>query len=149
VAVTITHPESGSKVGVVTDVGRPTTAVRAALAGCHALVLEANHDDAMLWRGPYPWSVKQRIASSHGHLSNRASAQLARELHHPALAAVVLAHLSQHCNDAGLAEQEVGRALNACGFRGSLAVAAQDQPHPPIDVLALRRRRGGEQLSLL
>jgi phosphoribosyl 1,2-cyclic phosphodiesterase len=65
VAVTVLHPESGSKVGIVTDVGRPTTAVRAALAGCHALVLEANHDDAMLWRGPYPWSVKQRIASSH------------------------------------------------------------------------------------
>jgi phosphoribosyl 1,2-cyclic phosphodiesterase len=149
VAVTVRHVPTDTKVGIATDLGRPTAAVRASLARSHMLILEANHDDALLWRGPYPWSVKQRIASSHGHLSNRASAQLARELHHPALAAVVLAHLSQHCNDAGLAEQEVGRALNACGFRGSLAVAAQDQPHPPIDVLALRRRRGGEQLSLL
>jgi hypothetical protein len=109
--------------------------VRAALAGCHMLVLEANHDDALLWRGPYPWSVKQRIASSHGHLSNRAAAELARELHHPGLAAVVLAHLSQHCNDGGIAKFEVGRTLDRIGWRGTLEVAIQDRPLEPIDVM--------------
>lgn len=149
VAVTITHPESGSKVGVVTDVGRPTTAVRAALAGCHALVLEANHDDAMLWRGPYPWSVKQRIASSHGHLSNRAAASLVRDLMHADLVAVALAHLSTHCNDAGLARAVVGRSLDRVGFRGWVEVAPQARPTETIDILALRRRHAAEQLPLI
>ncbi|HEX6940182.1 MAG TPA: MBL fold metallo-hydrolase, partial [Longimicrobiales bacterium] len=118
VAVTLRHVESGLKLGIATDLGRPTAAVRHALAGCDVLVLEANHDEAMLWNGPYPWSVKQRIASSHGHLSNRAAAELARELHHPGLGAVVLAHLSDHCNDAVLARDVVGHALERMGFTG-------------------------------
>jgi phosphoribosyl 1,2-cyclic phosphodiesterase len=133
----------------VTDVGRPTTAVRAALAGCHALVLEANHDDAMLWRGPYPWSVKQRIASSHGHLSNRAAANLVRELMHDDLVAVALAHLSTHCNDAGLARAVVGRSLDRVGFRGWVEVAPQAVPTETIDVVAMRRKYAAEQMTLL
>ncbi|MEX0906944.1 MAG: MBL fold metallo-hydrolase, partial [Gemmatimonadota bacterium] len=111
VAVTVLDTDSGARLGIATDLGRPTAAVRAELAGCHMLVLEANHDDAQLWSGPYPWSVKQRIASSHGHMSNRAAAELARELFHAGLRTVVLAHLSEHCNDRGLAADVVGRAL--------------------------------------
>jgi phosphoribosyl 1,2-cyclic phosphodiesterase len=149
VAVTICHVRTGSKVGIATDLGRPTAAVRASLAQSHVLVLEANHDDAMLWRGPYPWSVKQRIASSHGHLSNRASAQLARELHHHGLGAVILAHLSEHCNDAGLARDQIGRALDRIKYRGLLVVAEQDRPLETIDVMSLRKRTAGEQLTLL
>ncbi|MGH7504777.1 MAG: MBL fold metallo-hydrolase [Longimicrobiales bacterium] len=150
VAVTVRHVETGTRMGVATDLGRPTAAVRAALAGCHMLVLEANHDDALLWSGPYPWSVKQRIASSHGHLSNRAAAALARELFHPGLVAIVLAHLSRHCNDAGLARAAVARAMDRIGYRGPLTVAPQDRPLEPYDVLALRRRNGdAEQLTLL
>jgi phosphoribosyl 1,2-cyclic phosphodiesterase len=137
-------------MGIATDLGRPTTAVRAALAHCHLLILEANHDDAMLWRGPYPWSVKQRIASSHGHLSNRASAELIRELYHPGLVAVALAHLSTHCNDAGLARDVVGRSLDRKGFRGWLEVAPQNTPTETLDIPALRRRIvRAEQLVLL
>lgn len=150
VAITVRHVDSGAKMGVATDLGRPTAPVRAALAGCHMLVLEANHDEAMLWSGPYPWSVKQRIASSHGHLSNRAAAELAVELHHPNLVAVALAHLSEHCNDGGLAHAVIGAALARVGFRGRLEVAPQPRPMDPIDVNELRRRSGeGEQLTLL
>jgi phosphoribosyl 1,2-cyclic phosphodiesterase len=150
VAITVRHTENGSRMGIATDLGRPTTAVRASLAGCHMLILEANHDDVLLWNGPYPWSVKQRIASSHGHLSNRASSQLARELFHPGLVAIALAHLSEHCNDAGLALNEVARALDRLGYRGKLHVAGQDQPSEPVDVLSLRRKaKDVQQLSLL
>jgi phosphoribosyl 1,2-cyclic phosphodiesterase len=150
VAITVTHPASGSKMGIATDLGRPTTSVRAALANCHVLVLEANHDDVMLWRGPYPWSVKQRIASSHGHLSNRASAELLRELYHPGLVAVALAHLSQHCNDSGLARSVVAKKLDRLGFRGWMEVAIQEAPMPSLDIPALRRTwTRAEQLSLL
>jgi len=150
VAITVRHPETGCKMGLATDMGRPTAAVRARLSGCHVLVLEANHDEAMLWNGPYPWSVKQRIASTHGHLSNRQSAALLRELHHPGLAAIVLAHLSEHCNDAGLARGVAEAALDRVRYRGMLLVARQEGPLEPLDVMALRRKHGCvEQLSLL
>lgn len=150
VAVAIRHVESDLRLGIATDLGRPTTSVRHALAGCHLLILEANHDEAMLWNGPYPWSVKQRIASSHGHLSNRAAAELARELHHPGLGAVVLAHLSEHCNDPGLARDVVGETLEEKRFGGKLVVAGQDHPLETIDVETLPRgATKGEQLSFL
>lgn len=150
VAIAVKHVENGSKLGVATDLGRPTAAVRDALRSCHVLVLEANHDEAMLWNGPYPWSVKQRIASSHGHLSNRASADLARELFHPALASVILAHLSVHCNSGPLARDVVERVLDRKGYSGDIAVAPQERPMETIDVMALRRRNAAvEQLSLL
>jgi len=150
VAIAVRHPATGTKMGLATDLGRPTTAVRAALADCHVLVLEANHDDAMLWRGPYPWSVKQRIASSHGHLSNRAAAALLRDVYHPGLAGVALAHLSVHCNDAGLARAVIARTLDRLGYRGWLDVAAQDVPSETLDVVELRRKHvRAEQLALL
>jgi phosphoribosyl 1,2-cyclic phosphodiesterase len=149
IAVTVTEVGTGLRFGIATDLGRPTTSVRAALAGCDVLVLEANHDDALLWRGPYPWSVKQRIASSHGHLSNRAAAELARELWHSGLGAVVLAHLSEHCNDGALAAEVVGLGLERCGYRGTLEVAPQDRPLAPIDVAAARRTVLPQQLALL
>ncbi len=149
VAVTVRHVDTGIKLGVATDLGRPTTAVRHELAACDLLVLEANHDESMLWNGPYPWSVKQRIASSHGHLSNHAAAELARELHHPGLGAIILAHLSDHCNIAELARDVVAEALDAIGFEGTLMVAEQDSPLDPLDLVALRRRTQPEQLTLL
>jgi phosphoribosyl 1,2-cyclic phosphodiesterase len=149
VAVTVSDLATGDKLGIATDLGRPTAAVRAALLGCHALVLEANHDEALLWNGPYPWSVKQRIASSHGHLANRASAELARELLHDGLVTVVLAHLSEHCNDPELARDVVGAALEDAGYAGGLVVAQQGDPLEPFDVQWERRRAAPSQLSLL
>ena len=150
VAIAVRHVENGCKLGIATDLGRPTATVRAALRNCHVLVLEANHDEAMLWNGPYPWSVKQRIASSHGHLSNRASADLARELYHPALSSVILAHLSAHCNTGTIARAVIEKILDRIGYAGAVSVAPQDTPMETIDVMALRRRRAVvEQIELL
>lgn len=149
VAVTITEVESGDKLGVATDLGRPTATVRAALQHCHVLILESNYDDLMLRESIYPWSVKARIASSHGHLSNRAAAELATELTHPELACVVLAHLSERANDPGIASDVVGDALVAAGFRGMMTVGRQDAPIEPIDVGQMRQRLMPAQLPLL
>jgi phosphoribosyl 1,2-cyclic phosphodiesterase len=134
VAVSVCDSASGARLGIATDLGRPTAAVRAELAGCNMLILEANHDDARLWAGPYPWSVKQRIASSHGHMSNRAAAALGRELLHAGLRNVVLAHLSKECNDSALAADVVGAALRRAGYRGGIEVARQAEPLEPITV---------------
>jgi phosphoribosyl 1,2-cyclic phosphodiesterase len=147
VAITVTDVGTGSKLGIATDLGRPTTSVKAALASSHLLILEANHDDARLWSGPYPWSVKQRIASSHGHLSNRAASELANDLFHPDLAGVVLAHLSDACNEPELAHAAVATGLVRKGFRGLLGVAGQDHPFEPIDLMALRARVAPPQLA--
>lgn len=149
VAITVHDVEAGHKLGIATDLGRPTAAVRHALTECDLLILEANHDETMLWDGPYPWSVKQRIASSHGHLSNTAAAELAAELQHPGLATVVLAHLSDSSNDPNLALEVVGAELEGAGYRGNLMVAPQDEPLEPIVVTPRgEREEDGAQLVL-
>jgi phosphoribosyl 1,2-cyclic phosphodiesterase len=119
---------------VAYDLGRATTAVRYLLSNLTAIVLESNHDEVQLRTSQYPPVVQRRIAGSGGHLSNRAAAQLLGELHHPGLSVVVLAHLSQQCNSASDARGTVAPALRRAGFRGTLHVADQDVPLPPIRV---------------
>lgn len=148
VAVTVTETATGEKLGIATDLGRATALVRHALQGCHLLVLESNHDEIMLRESHYPWSVKSRIGGSHGHLSNRAAAELARELYHDELCAVVLAHLSENANHPALAHDVVGEALERLRYQGSLAVAPQEQPMETIDVSRLRKLRLPQQMTL-
>lgn len=149
VAVHLTCDRSGLRAGVATDIGRATTAVRAAFRDCHFLVLEANHDEVRLREARYPWSVKQRIGGSRGHLSNRLAGELAAELHHPHLGGILLAHLSQECNEVDVARAEVERTLNRLRFRGRVAVASQDEPSEWFDVARLSERAsGGAQLAL-
>jgi phosphoribosyl 1,2-cyclic phosphodiesterase len=149
VAVTVTELSTGEKMGIATDLGRPTAAVRHALQECDLLILESNHDEILLRESPYPWSVKSRIAGSHGHLSNRAAAELAAELHHGGLCGVVLAHLSENSNDPGLAHDVVGASLARRGYTGDIVIGEQHAPLEPIDVTRLRQRLLPAQLSLL
>ncbi len=149
VAVALVDKTTETRVGVATDLGRPNAQIRLALAGADFLILEANHDEELLRTGPYPWAVQQRIASSHGHLSNHAAARFACELLHPRLAGVLLAHLSQECNRPELAETVVGDALRAAGYQGFLGVAPQEQPTEFIDIEELRQRMGPAQLTFL
>jgi len=148
IAVTITESATGEKLGIATDLGRATTTVRHALRECDVLILESNHDEILLRESPYPWSVKSRIGGSHGHLSNRLAAELAAEVHHERLAAVVLAHLSENANDPELAADVVLAALERRRFRGSVTVAHQHAPHEPISITQLRRRLLPPQLAL-
>ncbi len=86
---------SEGRFGSATDLGVVTRLVRDKLQGCRALNLEANHDPEMLLNGPYPWHLKQRIKSRHGHLSNQESLELLHDLAHDSLDALVMAHLSE------------------------------------------------------
>lgn len=149
VGVALVDECTGLRLGIATDLGRPTTQIRHALADCDFLVLEANHDEVMLHTSRYPVSVKRRIASSHGHLSNQAAARLAIELLHPRLAGIVLAHLSKECNRPALARDVVGKALEREGWEGYLEVALQHRPTELLDIEELRFRNGPSQLSLL
>jgi phosphoribosyl 1,2-cyclic phosphodiesterase len=149
VGVAVVDERTGLRMGVATDLGRPTAQIRHALEGCDLLVLEANHDEILLRTSAYPWSVKRRIASSHGHLSNEAAARFALELLHPRLAGIVLAHLSNECNRPELARTVVGAALEGAGWSGHLEVARQEEPTDWLDVEELRLRAGPEQMSFL
>jgi phosphoribosyl 1,2-cyclic phosphodiesterase len=131
----VVRGSDGASVGIAYDLGRPTLAVRYLLRNLSAIVLEANYDELQLRTSSYPPVVQRRIAGSAGHLSNRAAAQLLRELHHPGLSIVVLAHLSEQCNTAADARAAVAPALRRAGFAGVLHVANQDQPLPPLMVV--------------
>lgn len=86
---------SEGRCGSATDLGIVTRLVREKLRGCRFLNLESNHDPDMLMNGPYPWNLKQRIKSRHGHLSNDESLELLFELAHEGLEVLVMAHLSE------------------------------------------------------
>ncbi|MGI8499133.1 MAG: MBL fold metallo-hydrolase [Gemmatimonadaceae bacterium] len=147
IAIVATARGSGVRAAVVYDLGHVGEALRRKLADLDLLVLEANHDDGMLRAGPYPPSVVHRIGGRLGHLSNRAAAGLARGCAHRALSHIVLAHLSDRCNQPGLAAAAVGAALAITPFRGGLHASAQEIPIGPFRALALRETRAA-QLSL-
>jgi len=119
----------GLRVGYATDLGHVTRLVAARLAGCHALVFEANHDLEMLMSGPYPWATKQRVASRTGHLSNEHAAEFLPQVVGEETEHLVLAHLSETNNDPALARATVETALVEAGrTRVSLTTARQDRP---------------------
>jgi phosphoribosyl 1,2-cyclic phosphodiesterase len=125
----------GVRVGIVTDLGHATTLVIERLRGCHVLIVEANHDDAMLVRGPYPWALKQRIGGRLGHLSNDEAATLLAATADDDCQAVILAHLSESNNTAALARRAVGAALARAGrSRYAMRVAERGAPTPAVEI---------------
>jgi phosphoribosyl 1,2-cyclic phosphodiesterase len=111
----------GVRAGIVTDLGHATTLVAQRLRGCQILVIESNHDDAMLHSGPYPWQLKQRVGSRLGHLSNDEAARLLAHVVDETCEAVVLAHLSARNNTPELARSATTCALRRIG-RASITV---------------------------
>ena len=80
-----------------------------------ALLLETNHDLDMLRNGPYPWSLKQRVAGRHGHLSNRDAAEGLPELVRDGLRHVVLYHLSRPTTSPRWPRRRSGRCWSGSG----------------------------------
>ena len=100
------------KLGVLTDTGCSTPYIEQMLSGCHALVLECNHDLDMLMNGPYAWSLKQRVKSRHGHLDNATSAGLLSRLDNRHLQHLIAAHLSEKNNTPALAVEALAQAIS-------------------------------------
>jgi len=99
------------KLGVLTDAGCGTPHIEEMLSGCHALVLECNHDNDMLMHGDYPYSLKQRIGGRYGHLSNQEAAEILSRLEIDKLQHLVAAHLSRKNNTPKLAVQALCEAI--------------------------------------
>jgi phosphoribosyl 1,2-cyclic phosphodiesterase len=127
----------GEKVAAAYDLGRPTNVLKYLLRSADCLIVESNHDEAMLQSGPYPRSVRYRIGGPAGHLSNRDASQLLVEAWHPSLGTIVLAHISESCNRKSLAEECATAVLRQRGYAGQLFVAEQDRALAPIEVSPL------------
>lgn len=110
-----TFEADGVKVGLVTDLGYITDLVAEHLRGCHALIIESNHDLDMLKECAYPWPVKQRVMSRHGHISNDELGRFLQDDFDGAAQFLVLAHLSQNANHPELARLSAVQALDARG----------------------------------
>lgn len=115
------------KIGFATDLGMPTRLVANQLQECRILVLEANHDEQMLQDGSYPWELKQRIRSRHGHLSNNQSCLLLEEICWSGLEALFLAHLSEENNCPDLAGQVFRETLVGCGHEPEIIIGRQSR----------------------
>src|SRR5437588_753245 len=109
--VGFTFRAEGIKVGIATDLGYLPPNVCDHLRGCDLLVIESNHDLEMLRGGPYPWSVKQRVMSRVGHLSNEALADFFSGDYDGGATYVVLAHLSEQNNHPEIARRAAEQAL--------------------------------------
>ncbi len=98
-------------IGYATDIGYVTEEIRQGLTGCHAVIIESNHDIDMLRAGPYPIDLKERIRSKYGHISNAECAELARHLYIHGTRNIMLAHLSEENNTPKAAFDQTFSAL--------------------------------------
>jgi phosphoribosyl 1,2-cyclic phosphodiesterase len=132
--VGFTFRAEGIKVGIATDLGYLPVSVRDHLRGCDVLVMESNHDLEMLRGGPYPWSVKQRVMSRVGHLSNEALADFFISDYDNNATFIVLAHLSEQNNHPEIARREAEKALSMRGglFTNRVLLAAQNEALQPL-----------------
>jgi phosphoribosyl 1,2-cyclic phosphodiesterase len=130
-----------AKAAIVTDLGYITQLVCDRVSGADVLILESNHDVEMLKVCPqYPWALKQRVLSKHGHLSNDHVAEFLERNFDGKAEHVILAHLSKNTNHPHLARLSAIQALDARGslfFRDAerrVRIAEQDKPGPWIEL---------------
>lgn len=128
----LTCAHADRRLGILTDLGCSTAHVLDHLQQCHALLLECNHDTAMLQQSKYPPSLKARIGGRLGHLANDSSAEILRACLHPGLKHVVAAHLSEQNNTPALARQALAAVLDCAAHE--LPVADPETGSPWLDV---------------
>jgi phosphoribosyl 1,2-cyclic phosphodiesterase len=121
---------SAGRIGFLTDLGHATKLVIERVKCANALVLEANHDMKLLQDDTRrPWSIKQRILSRHGHLSNAAAAEAAGQIVSADLRQLYLGHLSGDCNRPEIAHRTVSEKLQQIGAAHvQITTASQETP---------------------
>jgi len=122
------------RIGVITDLGRITPAVRQSAQRLNALILESNHDQEMLQTCSYAWHLKQRISSTHGHLSNDSAAAFLATIASSELSHIVLAHLSENSNTPRHALNTA--AVHLSDWAGRICCASVARPTPLVDLRA-------------
>ncbi len=133
VAFKLEHRER--RAVILTDMGSPRRDVAEQLANAHVLVLEFNHDVAMVRSGPYPPMLQKRILGNAGHLSNEQASEMLRWLAGPNLHTLVLAHLSDTNNKPELALSAATATLAEIGRPDvNILIASQTEVGPSLSV---------------
>ncbi len=132
----------GRRFGIATDLGHATRDLRALLAGCDLVMLEANHCPQLLESGPYPLRLKRRVAGPLGHLTNEQAADFAATLEDTRVSRLVLAHLSRTNNSPERALAAVTKRLR----RLPVDVLFNGEPRR-LDVTDTRRMAQAQQLT--
>ena len=138
---------TGARAGLFYDIGHVTRGIAKACESLDILVLESNHDDDMLANGPYPPFLQRRIASRFGHLSNNEAADFARRTVKRGLNHIVLAHLSENCNNPRVALGAMRDGVAKTTFKGTVSAAKQDSVVGPF-VPGSERAEAPMQFSL-
>ena len=118
----------GVRIGVATDLGYIPESIKFHLRRTDLLLLEANHDLDMLKVGPYPWSVKQRVMSRVGHLSNLVMAEFLAQDLDSCTNNLVLGHLSEQNNHPAIVNMFATQALESRGLATRMSIATQNSP---------------------
>jgi phosphoribosyl 1,2-cyclic phosphodiesterase len=124
--------KNGVKMAIVLDLGYISNLVVERLKGCDAIVLESNHDLSMLKVGPYPWSLKQRVMSRSGHLSNDAVAEYLANGFDGKARNLILAHLSRMNNLPEIAVLSAKHALEERAGLRSLQTKLEFAKHDEV-----------------
>ncbi|MDR1397296.1 MAG: MBL fold metallo-hydrolase [Desulfarculales bacterium] len=124
------------QLGYCTDLGEITSSVYDNLKNCSGVIIESNHQPALLARGPYPAWLKSRVASPQGHLSNQEAMDLLESICTSNLQTVVAAHLSQVNNSPALLRDLWQERINKFIHKPDLYIAGQDTPLPIIQLPA-------------
>ncbi len=125
----------GKKISVVTDVGKLTQDNISHIEGSDVVLMESNHDENMLLANPrYTVSLKRRILSDNGHLSNNSCAQAAVQCIKSGTKQIILGHLSKENNTPKLAYETTRDLIDKEGLRAAIAVASADKMGDLIEV---------------
>ncbi len=136
----VVEARDGTRVGLASDLGYVNQAVLRHLSGCDGLFFESNHDLDMLRMGSYPWSLKRRIMSRYGHLSNDDSVNAVQRLLGADLKTLCMIHLSEKNNSETIVREMCTRLLNRTGASIEFSIAKQFVPTGVFDVARKRPR---------
>lgn len=125
----------GKKATIATDLGYVSRGVAANIMNSDIVLLESNHDIDMLINGSYPWPLKKRILSDHGHLSNKDAAEAIKKfIEMKSIGIVYLGHLSQNNNKPEVAYETVTGVLKGSGLKHEINMALRYKESDVVEI---------------
>ena len=140
----VIESRDGTRVGIASDLGYVDDQVMRHLSGCDGLFFESNHDLDMLRMGTYPWSLKRRIMSRVGHLSNDDSMHAVQRMIGADLKTLCMIHLSQKNNHESIVRDMAAGLLARTGVQLELGIAKQFEA---TGIFEVARRRPARPLT--
>ncbi|MDX9945938.1 MAG: MBL fold metallo-hydrolase [Bacteroidales bacterium] len=106
----------GRNITIATDLGHICETSAPYIRSANLLVIESNYDEEMLAGGPYPYFLKSRIKSDHGHLGNHQASSFLADIINDDLKVICLAHLSINNNTPDKVLHTLHRTLSEKGI---------------------------------